>query len=212
MIHHSKIEKSEQVEQPDSAITIFEGARIATPIGEICIEDLRSGDIVCTENGNKPIAAILKQNIGALENLSVPAQWPVLIAAGALGFGLPKRDVLFHKAQQILLHHERVQLAFGEDAILIDAASLSKVFKGVFRKTLHGHASCYQILFEDQEIIFAEGVPISNYLPDGQELIQGNAGETEALLGLVPQLEIPKAAQHCGYRLLSSWELMAAIA
>jgi hypothetical protein len=102
------------------------GTRIATPRGEVAVEDLREGDRVITrDNGLQEIRWTGARSLGAGELMAAPNLRPVLIRAGALGHGLPERDMLVSPQHRLLLTSERAALYFGEREVLAAARHLT---------------------------------------------------------------------------------------
>ena len=71
------------------------GTRIATPSGEVAVEDLRTGDFVTTADGRSvEVKWMARQTYRQFRNLALPEKHaPVCISAGALGHGLPHTDL-----------------------------------------------------------------------------------------------------------------------
>ncbi len=70
-------------------------ARIATPAGEVSAGALRHGDIVTTrDHGPQRIRWVGRRHLDAEELDRAPHLRPVRIRTGALGRGLPRRDLL----------------------------------------------------------------------------------------------------------------------
>ncbi len=209
MVHYSKIADGEVITAPTQSISLVEGTHIATPIGNIRIEDLREGHLVVTENGTREIKAIRRQTISGIVYATDRRNWPIQIAKGSLGFNLPERDLYVHGAQRILFHHVRVPLMFGEDAVMVEARALSTKDQPYNSR---GPVTYFQLAFESEEIIYAEGAPVGSYLPLSDDLNRGTAEDKKALLALYPQLEKGGRVQDCGYIMLHDWEIKAATA
>ena len=166
-----------------AAFGITPQTRISTPSGHREARDLRIGDMVNTrDNGAQPITNVRE----AFAAPSERSHFPVRIAQGALGFGIPHADLNVGPQHRVLFEHIRVPLMFGTDAVLVRAKSLAVSHPDV--KVTHAKmpVSYIQISLEEQGIIFAEGVPIESIMPDGE--------------------------CDLGYMTLRSWELMAAVA
>ena len=139
--------------------------RIATPMGSRAAADLSVGDFVTTrDDGPQPITNIR-------EAISAPSErnhYPVRIAQGALGFGLPQADLCIGSQHRVLFEHIRVPLMFGTDAVLVRAKSLTASHERIHVQKSVTPVSYIQITLNSQSIIFAEGVPVETILPDGE--------------------------------------------
>ncbi|MCF2869654.1 Hint domain-containing protein [Octadecabacter sp. G9-8] len=166
-----------------AAFGITPDTRISTPLGERPADDLAIGDLVNTrDDGPQPITNIR-------EAFAAPSErnhYPVCIAQGALGFGLPRANLHVGAQHRVLFQHIRVPLMFGADAVLVRAKSLAVSHANVAVQKAVAPVSFIQISTQDQAIIFAEGVPIETILRDGE--------------------------CDLGFMTLRSWELMAAVA
>lgn len=166
-----------------AAFGITPQTRISTPLGEREAQDLAIGDLVNTrDDGPQPISNIR-------EAFAAPSErnhYPVRIAQGALGFGLPRADLHVGPQHRVLFEHIRVPLMFGTDAVLVRAKSLAVSHRNIAVQRAVAPASYIQISLQDQGIIFAEGVPIETILHDGECELD--------------------------YMSVRSWELMAAVA
>jgi autotransporter passenger strand-loop-strand repeat protein len=77
------------------SLCYLRGTRIATPAGEAAVETLKIGDAAITRfGGYRRIKWIGRQSFGARFIRDNRHQLPVRIGAGALGGGLPRRDLL----------------------------------------------------------------------------------------------------------------------
>lgn len=166
-----------------AAFGVTPDTRLSTPTGAVAAKDLAIGDLVDTRDaGPQPISNIRE----AFAAPSERSHFPICIARGALGFGLPHSDLLIGPQHRILFEHIRVPLMFGTDAVLVRAKSLTVSHAGVAVKRSPIPASYIQISLPEQAIVFAEGLPIETLLADG--------------------------ACDLDYMTVRSWELLAAVA
>ncbi len=166
-----------------AAFGITPDTRLSTPLGERAASDLKIGDLIHTrDDGAQPIMNIRE----AFAAPSERAHYPVRIAQGALGFGLPRADLNVGPQHRILFEHIRVPLMFGTDAVLVRAKSLAVSHANINVERAIVPASYIQISLAEQSIVFAEGVPIETVLPDGECDLD--------------------------YMMIRSWELMTAVA
>jgi hypothetical protein len=135
-------------------LCFLRGTRIDTPQGPIAVEDLAIGDTVMT--ASQGVASI--QWIGRQRrNPRLCADdLPIRIAAGALGDGLPLRDLYVSPTH-----------ALGVEGCLVHAAAL------VNGRTIHqvsewsGDIDYFHIETERHELIIAEGAPAETLFDNG---------------------------------------------
>lgn len=100
------------------------GNLIATTKGERAVEELAPGDQVVTrDNGIQEIQWSGRRPLG--QGRAPPLHlWPVLIAHGSLGAGLPVRDTRLTPNHRVLVSSDRNLLAFEAHEALIPARHL----------------------------------------------------------------------------------------
>ena len=101
------------------------GTVIATPRGEVAVEDLAPGDRVITrDNGLQEIRWIGRKVVD-WKSLAANAHLrPILIRQGSLGYGLPERDMMVSPNHRMLVANERTALYFDEHEVLVAAKHL----------------------------------------------------------------------------------------
>ncbi len=101
------------------------GSLIATPKGERPVEDLKIGDkIITRDNGIQEIRWIGTKSLDWRALGTQPHLKPVLIRKGALGHGLPERDMLVSPNHRVLVANDQTQLYFEEREVLVAAKHL----------------------------------------------------------------------------------------
>jgi Hint domain len=174
----------------DYVICYVRGTHILTPDGERPVEDLVPGDLVMTrDNGPQPIRWIGCSTAPAQGKLA-----PIRFAKGALGKGLPHRDLLVSRQHRMLLRSAVVERMFATPEVLVPAVKLLGLI-GADLVEFDGPVDYFHILTERHEIIFAEGAPSETLLTGpGARLAIGPEGleEIEALFpGLIDQVATP---------------------
>ncbi|MDU9006118.1 Hint domain-containing protein [Sedimentitalea todarodis] len=139
----------------DSFMVCFsQGTQIDTPSGPVPVEHLRVGDAVSSIDGG-PRAI---RWIGSRVVSATPSMRSVRIKAGALGSGLPFRDLHVSQQHRILARSRIAKRMFGQGEILVAAKKLVGLpgIDLVFEQPL---ITYWHILCNRHEIVFAEGAP-----------------------------------------------------
>lgn len=164
------------------------GTRIKTDLGIVRIEDLCVGMPVCTQNSQvEPIRWIGRKKIGRQELAKNPKLHPVCITAGALGGGIPERDLRVSRQHRMLVSSKIVDRMFGTKDALISAIKLTKL-PGIYVEDRVDAVEYFHVLFDRHEVIFAEGAP-SESLCTGPEALKAVSSEArEEILAIFPEL------------------------
>ncbi len=167
------------------------GTLIATPRGEKPVEDLRQGDRVITrDNGIQEICWMGRRDLDN-ETLSRNAHLrPVLIRKGALGNGLPERDMTVSPNHRVLVANDKTALYFEEREVLVAAKHLTGV-EGVDIVSPLG-VSYLNMMFAQHEVVLSDGSWTESFQPGDESLLGiGNAQRTE-IFELFPELKTPE--------------------
>ena len=169
------------------------GTLIATPAGEIAVEDLAIGDPVTTAAGAaEPVRWIGRRSYAGRFLAGRRHLLPIVFRAGSLGSGLPRRDLRVSPAHAMLL-----------DGLLVPASCLvngtSIVQDAACRRVDYLH-----IELARHDVILAEGAPSETFLDDDSRGLFHNAGEYRALYP-----DEPAAGRYCAPRVESGFALEA---
>lgn len=163
------------------------GTLIATPRGEKPVEDLQLGDRVITrDNGLQEIRWIGHRGLGAQDLQNAPHLKPVLIRAGALGHGLPERDMLVSPQHRLLLNSERAALYFEEREVLAAAKHLTGM-EGVDQVEASG-TTYIHFMFDQHEVVLSNGAWTESFQPGEQVLDGMGAEQRDEIFDLFPEL------------------------
>ncbi|WP_425052252.1 Hint domain-containing protein [Psychromarinibacter sp. S121] len=155
-----------------------EGTRIATPTGQRAVEDLAEGDEILTADGRTVAIRWLGQTM-VDPSVSDPARVsPVRISKGALGQGLPERDLLVSAEHAIAL-----------DGKLVNAGALLNGTT-VRREKRTEPFAYYHVETDAHELIVAEGVAAETYLEQRSDVAFDNADSR--MSRIVPEMDLPR--------------------
>ena len=164
----------------ENIICFTPGTRIATPRGARPVEGLCIGDMVVTrDHGLQPIRWIGKRTVPAIGRFA-----PVRIRPGVVT-GLD-RDLVVSPQHRMLFQGYRAELLFGESEVLVAAVHL-----------IDGHAvtqdeaeavTYIHIMFDDHEIIYAEGAATESFHPGELGLSAVTDAARDELFSLFPAL------------------------
>ena len=139
------------------------GTLILTPDGERPVETLAVGDLVSTHDaGPQPI-----RWIGRTEHLFPTGPHkhkPIQIKAGALGPGMPGRDLSVSPRHRMLFSGVLPRLLFGHDQVLALSKGLTGL-PGVRAMNGRRHAVYYSLLLDRHHILFANGAASESFFP-----------------------------------------------
>jgi hypothetical protein len=164
------------------------GTLIETPTGPRPIEDLRVGDPVITDTGRAaPLRWIGRRTVGTRDLSHTPALRPIRIVAGALGHGLPRRDLLVSRQHRMLVRSKVAQRMIGTSEVLIPAIKLTAL-PGIFEDQRVTDTVYLHLLLDRHELVLAEGAWSESLLtgPGALEAL-GQAARDE-ILTLFPEI------------------------
>ncbi len=164
------------------------GTRIATQRGEVAVESLLAGDKVFTrDNGIQPVRWVGRRDLGAQDLAATPEFNPVMIRQGALGKGLPERDMLVSPNHRMLLTSDLAEIMFEEREVLVAAKHLTGL-EGVDQVAATG-VSYVHLMFDYHEVILADGAWTESFQPGDHSMKGIGAEQRSEILSLFPELE-----------------------
>lgn len=140
------------------------GTRIALSDGTTRpVEDLSPGDLLMTRTeGPQKLFWIGHDTRTTAELEQQPKLRPVRISAGALGNGVPHRDLVVSRQHRILISSDLAERIFGARDVLIAAKDLLEV-PGVFLDQSIENIEYYHLLMERHQVLCAEGCPAESF-------------------------------------------------
>jgi hypothetical protein len=167
-----------------SVVCFMPGTRIATPAGEREIETLAVGGAVSLADGGVgTIRWIGRQTVST--RFADPLRvLPIRISAGALGEGLPVRDLLVSPCHAVRL-----------DGVLVQAGALVDGV-GIYREAEVPEVFIYyHVELSGHELLLAEGVPAESFVDNIDRMNFDNWDEHQALQAGVPavlEMDLPR--------------------
>ncbi len=164
------------------------GTLIRTQSGDSPIQDLEQGELIPTlETDAHPIRWIGRRRFDATQLRDNPKLYPVRIPAGALGGGLPARDLLVSRQHRMLVHSRIAQRMFGTTEVLIPAIKLTAL-PGIYIDDAVDSVEYFHLLFDRHQVIFAEGAPTESLFTGPEALKTLSCAARQEIFGIFPEL------------------------
>ncbi|HUW80553.1 MAG TPA: Hint domain-containing protein, partial [Acidocella sp.] len=161
------------------------GTSVRTPSGDVAVETLKTGDMVSLSDGHiAPVSWLGVQTVSMVfaDPLRV---LPIRIKAGALGEGLPGRDLLLSADHALLV-----------DGILAQAGALVNGVSIIRETQVPTVFTYYHVEVADHSLILAENVPAETFVDNVDRMGFDNWAEHEALYGnavAIVEMDYPRA-------------------
>lgn len=193
-------------------ICFAEGTIIETDLGPRPVESLLAGDLIQThDNDLQPVLWIGRKRLDTLDLMLAPHLYPIRVSQGALGYGLPWKDLVLSPQHRMLLSDWRMELLFGDR----DALAAIKHFEGcdgVAQDPTVSSVTYYHLLFEKHEIVSANGV-LCESLHTGEMALEGaDASLFRDVLDADPNLSRRMLGRSTARMVLKRHEAEAAVA
>ncbi|MBW6417202.1 Hint domain-containing protein [Celeribacter sp. PS-C1] len=186
-INYTNIEDVVSDPPPPPPICFTPGTYIATPRGEVLVENLQIGDKAITrDNGLQVIRWIGKRTISAEEMSGRIDLNPVMIRKGALGAGLPERDMVVSPNHRMLVSNEKAALLFEEHEVLVAAKHLTRI-DGVERLNVP-EVTYIHLMFDRHEVVLSDGTWSESFQPGDYTISALADAAREELFALFPEL------------------------
>jgi len=169
-------------------ICFARGTLIRTPVGQTPIEELRVASLVLTrDNGPQPIRWISSRRLDAAELARDPRLRPIVIRRGALGVGMPDRDLRVSPQHRILIRSRAAQKMLGVAEVLVAAKQLLQV-EGIDIDEDAADIEYFHMLFGRHEVVWSNGAETES-LYTGRQALRGVGAEAqEEIFTLFPEL------------------------
>ncbi|MDB3913034.1 Hint domain-containing protein, partial [Paracoccaceae bacterium] len=164
--------KGDDLTYKNTAVVCFaKGTLLRTVTGDKPIEQVTSGDLVWTQDaGYQPVRWIGSRYLSTQDLEDHPKLTPIRIRAGALGCGLPKRDLVVSPQHRMLVQSQLSDSSAQETEILIGAKFLTQI-EGIEVEPNGRDVTYFHMLFDCHQVVEAEGA-LSESLFTGQEALK----------------------------------------
>jgi len=160
-------------------ICFTSGTMIRTPFGERAVEDLRPGDLVVTRDGGvQPLRWVGKRSVDGTGKFA-----PIRFDTGVFA---NTRPLLVSPQHRMLYRGADAALMFDQSEVMASAKHLvndANVTRAPMRMVTYHH-----IMFDQHQIVFANGAPSESFHPGGQALRAVGDEAREELFALFPEL------------------------
>ena len=164
------------------------GTMIATCKGLQPVEDLAAGDMLTTGDGDtRPLKIIMRRRLSDADLQAAPNLRPIRIVAGALGRGLPRRDLLVSPQHRILVSSPITQRMFGAPEVLVAAKKLTDL-PGIFVDEDVQGVEYFHLVMDQHDIIIAEGAPTESFYCGATAISGLSLPQKAELFALFPEL------------------------
>lgn len=142
------------------------GTRIATPRGEVQVQELKVGDLVLTQRCESHRITWIGRGEALATRGRRNAATPVIVRKGALGDNCPNRDLYITKGHALYI-----------DNVLIPAEFLVN-HRSIRWDDRAQEVTVYHIELERHDVLLANGAPAESYRDDGNRWLfrNGNTG------------------------------------
>lgn len=163
------------------------GTMIATPSGEVAVEDLNIGDkIVTRDDGIKRITWIGSRFFSGRDLSTMPHLHPILIRAGSLGGNLPEQDLWLSPNHRVLVDSDRTALYFEEREVLAAAKHLINN-RGVYGVNTVG-VTYLHFMFDKHCTVLSNGVWTESFQPADKTLKALGNAQRQELFEIFPDI------------------------
>ena len=165
------------------------GTLIKTDAGEVCVEDLVTGDQVFTmDSGYQPIRWIGSRSLDSIDLLVHPNLKPIRIKANALGEGFPAHNLTVSPQHRILVRSVIAMRLFDTTEVLVPANKLLALDGIDIVDDCADGVEYFHMLFDKHEIVFSNGSPTES-LFTGPEALKSLPPNSKAeIVALFPEI------------------------
>lgn len=182
-------------EPPPPVVPCFvAGTMIDTATGPVAVEQVRPGDLVMTaDRGLQAVRWVGLRRFSARAIAATPELRPIRIAAGALGEGLPRADLLVSPQHRVLVRSRIAQKMFGTIEVLVAAKQLLRL-DGIDIVNGLTDLVYVHLMLDQHEVIFANGAASETLYIGAEAMRMVSPTALKEILAIFPDLADPDFA------------------
>lgn len=165
----------------ETIVCFVKGTMIQSEDGDVPIETLSKGDRVMTMDRGLQVIRWIGSSVVKGQGILAP----VRIRKGALGNG---RDLWVSQQHRMMIDGWQAELLFADSQVLVPAKHLAdgKQIKVIDKPEVE----YFHMLFDQHEIVFAEGIPSESFHPGFMGLAAMSQAVRDEIMMIFPDLEI----------------------
>ncbi len=162
------------------------GTLIETDRGPVPVEMLTVGDTVLTmDHGFQPLRWVGRRDLTPEELVRSPRLRPILIGAGALGPGMPSRNMRVSPQHRILMNGASSELISGETEVLAPAQYFVG-HPGIVQDAGAAGVTYIHLMFDTHEIVMSDGLWTESFQPGAATLSGMDMAARDEIFALFP--------------------------
>lgn len=180
-----------QIMYDNMAYCFAADALIETRDGPVPAGRVAVGDRVLTrDHGAQPVRWVGQRHYSAADLARAPHLRPIRIRAGALGGGLPLRDLVVSPQHRVLVRSAIAQKMFGTSEVLIAAKHLC-LLDGIDIAVDLTSVTYVHFMFDRHQVVFAEGAEAESLFTGPEALKAVGPAARAEILTIFPELAVP---------------------
>ena len=178
----NKLGRDDEIETP----CFVAGSLVDTDHGPKRVEDVAVGDFILTrDNGYQQVRWTGRHAQTVASLAARPDLAAIIIREGALGAGLPVRDMRVSPWHRLLICGQRAELLFGEYEVLVPALHLVGQ-PAIERDSVP--QTYIHLMFDEHQIVRADGAWSESFQPGAKTLAGMDDAQRAELFALFPEL------------------------
>ncbi|WP_167853498.1 Hint domain-containing protein [Roseovarius aestuariivivens] len=162
---------------------------VRTPLGGRRVEMLHPGDMVVTRhNGLQPVRMIWTWTATDADMSRFPELAPIRLKPRAIGPMMPARDLRIASGHRALIPGYKIAGAEDSQPCLMQIDAIAGASDAAFVDRSASDVTYYNLVFDQHEVITAEGLPVETFRPSPKALHLVDVAARERLMSLFPNL------------------------